>query len=155
MTSDRLIIDHLDASQVAHGKTLSVPVLGPGDVNLMLIFTGTADLRSYAGPREGDLDTSNDLRLEIVLFDPYPFSIPKGVQQWSATYMSVASEASDPGADGDNDEWQFDVGLRDGDVITEVDGDRLVLRAHLLVGIDSFFNRVAYQATVLAHAAGK
>jgi hypothetical protein len=135
---------------VANGSFIQVVVKGPADVNRLLIFTGTAIL-NIAGQRTDDFVTS-EVNLEIILMEKFPFSVPKGVRQWSATYASLASQDSiTRGAD--NDEFLFDTGVSDGDISTFLDGDQaLKLRATLVTRNDCDFNRLAYQANILAHA---
>ena len=140
---------HADNSNdVANGTFITMVVKGPADVNRLLVFTGTA-IFDFSGDGMDRLTTAN---VEIVLMEKYPYSVPKDIQ-WSATYLSLASEASDAAALDDNDECEFDTGLNDGDISTFLDGDgALKLRASLLVYSECHFNRVAYQANVLAHA---
>ena len=138
-------------NDVANGSFLAAVVEGPSDVNRLLIFTGTAIL-NFPGPTEDQSDTTNVVNLEIILMQNFTsqFDIPKGISQWSATYVSLASEGSVAGS-GDNDEWLFDTGENPGDISTFLDNDQaLKLRATLVAGTDSNFNRVAYQASVLA-----
>jgi hypothetical protein len=95
------------------------------------------------------------LKLEVVLIRNFSdtWTIPsKEVRHRTASFVTVASANSDGSSAGDNDEWTFQIGQSDGDVVTIVDdnGD-LVLKAPLFAGEDSIFERVSYQATVLAH----
>ena len=138
-----ILLDASNPNDVAEGKHVAMVVKGPGDANRLLMFTGTAIVR-LRGPGE-DEGTIRNRGLAITLLDTA--NSPADFLR-SATFASLAAEASGQGDPEANDEWFFEIS--NASTVKAQDGS-LVLLATLAVGFDSSLLRVAYQANVLAH----
>jgi hypothetical protein len=163
MANDGFLFDlHANNSaQVDSAQKIEIPVLGPGAVNLLVIYTGTAILNWTLPDEPEDPGTPPHIaNMRIVLEEDFDsqYGIPPELNLFPApTFLAVSSEASRTTGleDPDNDEWDFEIlpfsvdqqftGLSAPQL-----GQRTSLQITARVTNDErgTFGRIAYQASV-------
>jgi hypothetical protein len=162
----------LNKSNIDNFQKLEIPVSGPGDIDLLVVYTGTVVLNWSRGP--GDESTIDTHSLEITLEDdfgslydlPLAGVPPVATLPPAATFLAVASESSHTqlgtlGLPAENNDWNFQIHPSDNQLefttLVTVQGggppkSTLVIAANVTNDEGGAFNRIAYQVSVAVKA---
>ena len=158
----------LDKSNIDNFQKLEIPVSGPGDIDLLVIYTGTAVLNWTRD--KGDDSSVDTHSLQITIEDDFGslYDLPlAGVPPVPtlppvATFLAVSSESSltqleTLGEPGENDDWNFQIHPADGQpeftTLVTVQGggppkSALIIAANVTNDEGASFNRISYQVNV-------
>jgi len=136
-------LDADNPDQVANASTMEIVVDGPGDINRLFIFTGTA-LVNFERDESEDPGTQV-IEIQIILEKNLP---SKKDFRGSATFASHGEIENDGSYTDD-----YGMAVLDSTTIAKDDG-ALRLVAHLEVRHDAKIGRMAYQANVVASLNG-
>jgi hypothetical protein len=142
-------------NQVDNSQKIEIAVLGPGLVNLLVIYTGTAVLNWSLG--EEASSSADTATIRIVLEEDFDsqYGRPLGLNLLPVpTFLAVCSEASKSASfiGADNDDWDFEIHPLDSQFTglgaqTQV-GAPLQITARVTNDERGTFGRISYQASV-------
>lgn len=134
-------------ADVDNAQKLETPVLGPGDVNCILTYSGTVVLDW----RQPDIPSEDTAQLNLILDDQFggQYTAPATDFEFT-TFLSVASEFSQTRPPlGHNNDWDFEIHQASTAVVDKGNNIKaLTTTATLTNDEDGSFNRIAYQVTV-------
>jgi hypothetical protein len=141
-----IVLHASNDKQVDNPQKLETPVSGPGDVNFLIIYTGTACPNWTLGP-----DATDDTRsLDIILEEDFASKYIVPIVGWgAAAFVALASETrkfrDSASGDSDSDDWDFEIA----DVSVPIPQDnKLHVLATLTNDERDSLNRIAYQISV-------
>lgn len=162
----------LNKSNIDNFQKLEIPVSGPGDIDLLVVYTGTAVLNWHRD--KGDESTVDTHSLEITIEDDFTslYDLPlAGVPPIPtlppvATFLAVSSESTQtqlgfPGEPHENNDWNFQIHPADNQqeftTLVSIQGggpprSALVISANVTDDEGGSFNRIAYQVSVAVKA---
>jgi hypothetical protein len=132
-------LDADNPDDVANGTSMEIHIPGPGDINRLYIFTGTAVINFERS--DADSPGTQITKLQVIL----PKNLPS-----EKNFRGSATFASHGEIDNDGDHTDdYGMAVLDADTIVKEDGELRVIM-HLEVARDARVGRVAYQSNVIA-----